>query len=349
MISESSLQFQEPDKRLYRVKSPLNYVGGKFRLLPHLMESRNFFNRKTSTFSFRRALIPSDARIFVDTFCGGFNVGCNAAAEHVIGIDSDADVIALLCWMRDLGDRTVPVVKEIIERYELGRGSKKKVLAQSSNALSFLRPDESDDEGAVDPQEQRYLDLRARYNVARLSGATSLDGYDLAAVLYVLIMHGFNGHIRFSKHGYNIPFGDRTFSAPQERNLAEFARRLESERPTLRHAPFDVVEELAIDERDYVYLDPPYLLSIAPYNERGWSEGDDKRLYAMLDRLHERKIRFGLSNLMTHKGATNSILAAWSEKYHVHGIDFHYDTASYNLKEKDLLKTQEVFVTNVII
>ena len=44
------------------IQSPLNYTGGKFRLLPQLLP-----------------LFPKDAGTFVDLFCGGCNVGINSA------------------------------------------------------------------------------------------------------------------------------------------------------------------------------------------------------------------------------------------------------------------------------
>jgi len=39
-------------------KSPINYTGGKFKLLPQILP-----------------LFPSNIDIFVDLFAGGFNVG----------------------------------------------------------------------------------------------------------------------------------------------------------------------------------------------------------------------------------------------------------------------------------
>ena len=49
------------------IASPLNYTGGKFRLLPQLLP-----------------LFPGDTDTFVDLFCGGCNVGLNAPARQLI-------------------------------------------------------------------------------------------------------------------------------------------------------------------------------------------------------------------------------------------------------------------------
>lgn len=49
------------------IKSPLNYTGGKFKLLPQLLE-----------------LFPKDVNTFVDLFGGGGNVAVNVEAKHII-------------------------------------------------------------------------------------------------------------------------------------------------------------------------------------------------------------------------------------------------------------------------
>ena len=49
------------------VKSPLNYVGGKYKLLKELIP-----------------LFPKEINTFVDLFGGGFNVGINATANKKV-------------------------------------------------------------------------------------------------------------------------------------------------------------------------------------------------------------------------------------------------------------------------
>ncbi|MDK7859437.1 DNA adenine methylase, partial [Klebsiella pneumoniae] len=46
------------------IKSPLNYIGGKYRILNQIMP-----------------LFPKDIKTFVDLFSGGGNVGINVKAE----------------------------------------------------------------------------------------------------------------------------------------------------------------------------------------------------------------------------------------------------------------------------
>ena len=51
------------------IKSPLNYVGGKYKLLPQILP-----------------LFPDNINTFVDLFGGGFNVGINVKANKIIYI-----------------------------------------------------------------------------------------------------------------------------------------------------------------------------------------------------------------------------------------------------------------------
>ena len=60
------------------LKSPLNYIGGKYKLLPQLIE---FFPEKINT--------------FVDLFSGGFNVGINVDCNKVICNDMNTFILDL--------------------------------------------------------------------------------------------------------------------------------------------------------------------------------------------------------------------------------------------------------------
>lgn len=53
------------------IQSPLNYIGGKYKLLPQLLP-----------------LFPRQIGTFVDLFCGGCNVGVNVRAERTIFNDN---------------------------------------------------------------------------------------------------------------------------------------------------------------------------------------------------------------------------------------------------------------------
>lgn len=67
-----------------------------------------------------------------------------------------------------------------------------------------------------------------------------------------------------------------------------------------------------MEKNDFEFVDLPYLISYASYNENnGWRELHEKRLLNLLDNLNERNIRFELSNILESKGNENTILKTW--------------------------------------
>jgi adenine-specific DNA-methyltransferase len=63
-------------KRTKHLKSPLNYIGGKYKLLPQILP-----------------LFPRQIGTFVDLFTGGCNVGINVKSERVICNDLNTKII----------------------------------------------------------------------------------------------------------------------------------------------------------------------------------------------------------------------------------------------------------------
>lgn len=66
------------------IKSPLNYTGGKYKLLNSLFE-----------------IFPNDINTFVDLFAGGFNVGINVDANTIICNDQISYLIELYRYLAE--------------------------------------------------------------------------------------------------------------------------------------------------------------------------------------------------------------------------------------------------------
>lgn len=79
------------------IKSPLNYTGGKYKLLNSLFE-----------------IFPNEVDTFVDLFAGGFNVGINASAKAIICNDQISYLIELYEFLQECP--TEDVIKSIKER-----------------------------------------------------------------------------------------------------------------------------------------------------------------------------------------------------------------------------------------
>ena len=85
------------------IQSPLNYTGGKFKLLPQILP-----------------LFPKNINTFVDLFCGGCNVGINIDCKRVIYNDLDRNLLYLYNTLKNLDKQSVfDWIYEIINKYEL--------------------------------------------------------------------------------------------------------------------------------------------------------------------------------------------------------------------------------------
>lgn len=94
------------------IKSPLNYIGGKYKLLESIF---NVFPNKVDT--------------FVDLFAGGFNVGINVNANKIVCNDILSYIIELYKYIRckDIKELIIKIEK-IIKKYNLNKENKEGYL-----------------------------------------------------------------------------------------------------------------------------------------------------------------------------------------------------------------------------
>lgn len=174
--------------------------------------------------------------------------------------------------------------------------------------------------------KEAYLKLRADYNQNKDP-----------LLLYVLIQHSFSNMIRFQNNNFNAPFGQRSLTRNTEKRWNLFKKK--KDLITLENKNF---YEIEIKKNDFVYCDPPYLITQAEYNKH-WSNESESRLLSFLDSLSEKGIKFGLSNVIEHAGKRNELLIDWMKKYDVQYLNKSYIFNSYHSDKK---KTIEVYITN---
>lgn len=295
------------------VKSPLNYTGGKFKLLPQIIEK-----------------LPSDLDIFIDLFAGGFNVGANVLANTIIYNDIQEEVrrIIELLYITNV-DEIVNNVEDLISEYNLSDSQKNGYEFYGCNSNSGLGTYNRDN----------YYKIRHDYN--RLRNSKKKDYY-----LITLIIYSFNNQIRFNKNGeYNMPVGKRDFNNSIKKNLISFSTAIKRKKILFSNEDFIYVD---IPENAFVYCDPPYLLGNAAYNESdGWNLHFEEILLKYLVGLNARGIKFALSNVIEHKGKYNKTLHEWIETNHFNKIYIksNYKNSNYQLSNKNGV-TREVLVTN---
>ena len=257
-------------------------------------------------------MFPDKINTFVDLFGGAFNVGINVKADHIIY----NDIINYLSELFEYWSNTD--IKEINSYID-------KTIIE--NNLSATNADS-------------FLAFREKYNKTK-------DIRDL----FILVCYSFNYQMRFNnKHQYNSSFGKEasTMNDSIRNNLNRFVEKLHSGNYTFCNKNFDEFDFSDFDSNDFVYCDPPYSIGTGVYQDgkrgfNGWSKEDDKKLFAILDELNEKDVKFAMSNVFENKGLRNEELIEWSKKYKVHHLRMNYNGANYQRKES---KSDEVLITN---
>ena len=166
-----------------------------------------------------------------------------------------------------------------------------------------------------------------------------------------MIVYAFNNQIRYNAKGeFNLPVGKRDFNSKMEEKLSDFIEELEKRNCIFTNIDFRNFETETLTDNDFVYADPPYLITCATYNEQGgWGEQDEKDLLRFLDNLHKRNIRFALSNVLRSKGKENTLLINWldanKDKYKTINLNYSYSNSNYQTKDKTS-PSEEVLIIN---
>lgn len=287
--------------KLNLIKSPLNYIGGKAKLLDQILP-----------------LFPSKIESFIDLFTGGCNVGINVNANKVYCNDILTYLIEMYkSFQANDFDTSIKHIENRIRQFSLSLTN-----------------------------ENGYKQLRSLYNEQK----NPLD-------LFVLIAFTFNHQIRFNNsHDFNNPFGRErsSFNATMKQNLEKFIFRIKETNIDFTNVCFNHFDFSNFGVKDFVYCDPPYLITTGTYNDgkrgfKGWTTKEEKELLSLLDNLDNQNIKFALSNVLEHKGKSNDILKNWVAKnsnYKINFINYNYSNSNYQTIVRDKNASVEVLITN---
>lgn len=105
-VKEAEKTVPVPSDASNFVVSPMNYMGGKKKLIKKLTD--NF---------------PKGIKIFIDLFCGGATVGINADAEWVLFNDNLVPLIKMYTYMKQMpADKCLEYIDSEIEKWGLVQG-----------------------------------------------------------------------------------------------------------------------------------------------------------------------------------------------------------------------------------
>ena len=292
----------------------MNYTGGKERILPFLLD-----------------LFPKDIECFYDLFCGGLNVSLNVESKSVVANDINTRLMGIF--------RAVATYDDFESLNDRIHGIIRANRLHSDDGSASLIDGIDVSAGTVNAEG--YASLRDSYN------ATS-DPVELL----VLLFYSFSNQMRFNRQfKFNMPVGKSCYNFKNMTELKEMHRTIRERGFRFTSGSFADFDVSQFNKGDFVYCDPPYLITTATYNESnndesGWNDDDERRLYAFLDSVNDAGVRFGLSNAVQTNGRINKILNDWMRKYSVFHPDIRYSNANYHRRNKGGDTTIEVYVTN---
>lgn len=297
-------------------RSPLFYVGDKYKLVSQLND-----------------LFPRDIDCFVDLFCGGGSVSLNCKAKSYIMNDSNPYIIQIHEFLNSKKfqfDNLVSEFYNLINNYKLSHSEISN--CEEINKIKIEYPKTYFSKYNKD----HYLKLRNDYNK-----------YKNVERLYLLLVYGFNHMIRFNnRNEFNLPVGNVDWNKNVTKALHNYIDWVEKNSVDYLNYDFeDAISTIEFRKRDFLYCDPPYLITFSEYN-KNWTEKEEIRLYSLLDQLDKKGIRWGVSNMLKHKGKKNNILDSWARSYNIFDIKSNYISRFDNSIKKD---SQEIYITNYIL
>ena len=294
-------------------RSPFFYVGDKYKLIGEIKE-----------------LFPSQIDNFIEPFLGGGSVFLNVQAKKYSLNDIDQNVVSLHQYLISQAKSEnvfFKKVRAVVEKYNLSRSVFENVvplsLKKQWNKTYYAHFN-----------RDGYNKLKADFNAAKKKDALQL---------YLLLIYGFNRMLRFNGRGeFNLPVGNVDFNLNVKNALTTYFSTVKDRDIALSSKDFRTfLSGLKLGKRDFVYVDPPYLISASEYNKL-WNKEEDVELMNILDGLTKEGIKFALSNITSYNGRRNEKLIAWSKKYKVHPIKSNYISYHDNSKKQ----ITEVLITN---
>ena len=274
---------------------------------------------------------PAQINNYIEPFVGGGSVFLNVDAQKFVLNDIDKNMIMLhnyLCTCSSCPKIFFEQITNRILELGLSRSFKEDIVPidlKTEYPKTYY----------AKFNKESYGKLRTEYNKNK----------DNVLDLYLLLIYGFNRILRFNSRGdFNLPVGNVDFNKNVVSALETYFKNVCTK--TLHFFNFDYkefVNMLTYKENDFIYFDPPYLITFSEYNKL-WNEDKERKLLDLLNDLSRNKIKWAISNLVAdyNKGTHNEIFNNWMQKYNVHEINSYYISFNNN----KVRPTREVLVTN---
>lgn len=294
-------------------RSPLFYVGDKYKLYPKISE-----------------YFPKTINRFIEPFTGGGSVFINVKANEYHLNDIDPNVINIHQFLIKQSVNPEAFFEDVF-----------KVIQKYNLSHSYIK-----DIVPLELKNQWVKTYYAKFNKQgfdKLKISYNSSNEKSVLHLYMLLIYGFNRMLRFNSKGeYNIPVGNVDFNKNTETALRDYFRLTKQKKIHFYNLDFlDFFKEIEFQKDDFVYLDPPYLITFSEYNKL-WNEETEKRLLNFLEWLDNQNVKFAISNVSHYKGKINHHFLEWSKQYNSFEVKSNY--ISYHDNSNKEFK--EVLITN---
>ena len=294
-------------------RSPLFYVGDKYKLIK---EIRQYF--------------PKDINSFIEPFAGGGSVFLNTNARSYFLNDIDSNVIQIHNFLKDSSlneEAFFNKLQEQITSYNLSHSYLKDVVPKEiKTKWGKTYYAKFNKEG--------FNKLRSDFNKSNKSDTLKL---------YLLLIYGFNRMLRFNSMGnYNLPVGNVDLNSNVINALNHYFQIIKAKNITFYNLDYkDFLNQINIQKEDFIYFDPPYLITFSEYNKL-WNEENERQFINYLNFLHSQGFKFAVSNVINYKGRENRIFKEWAENFKI--VDIKSNYISYH--DNSIKNFNEILVLN---
>ena len=251
-------------------------------------------------------LFPKNIDTLYDVFCGSCTVSLNTNAKNYVLNDSLTPIIDLYKKLKEMKtDEVLTRIEDIFSKYNIGNNENK----------------------------ENYIALRSDYNKTK-------DPLMLLVLSFISFSHG----IRFNnKFEFNMPIGNKInkdhYLEEKKIQLNDFITKTKTF--NFCNCNFqNFLSSLSAGANDFIYLDPPYLITDASYNAT-WTEKEETEL---LDFCSKTSAKFGISNVFEHKGRSNDLLKEFAKDYNVYYLNKSF--GGWKGLRKSNNKPVEVYICN---
>ena len=249
-------------------RSPLFYVGDKYKLMKQLVN-----------------LFPKEVNNFYEPFVGGGTVFLNIEAKKYFLNDIDKHLInihKLLIASSKNSKKFFKDAEKIIHKYKLSHSYKKDVVPD------FLKKE----------FKKTYYARFNKEGYDKLRTCVNNFQKNDPLILYILLIYGFNRMLRFNGGGkFNLPVGNVDFNKNVVNALNDYFTFVYNKKIIITSKDFKkFFSDKKIQKNDFVYLDPPYLITASEYNKI-WNNKTESDLLDTIDNLNKKGRPLGLPRI----------------------------------------------------